>query len=239
MVSRTERVRAYFRNPDTYLSDNHNIASRAVLVREMLGDIRSQRILDLGCGDGTLSLQFVLQNNQVTMVDLSQAMLDRARSRTPEHLRSRVRYVYSDLLELPLEDPYDIVLCIGVLAHVGSVDQTIDKISRLLRAGGRCILQITDSSRSLTRLIHSYYSLRERLRSRVGYSLNRMTVDETLAVAARHSLRLVSVRRHALLFPGMGRLPSHWLLEYDLFVMSHPLLSRYGSSALLLLEKRH
>jgi 2-polyprenyl-3-methyl-5-hydroxy-6-metoxy-1,4-benzoquinol methylase len=118
MPSKSAKVEAFFSDPDPYLRNNCAIAVRSTLVKDLLGEIRHSRILDLGCGDGSVSVHFLAQRNSVTMLDLSWAMLERARANTPPEYRSRVDYVNADLLDFEAERPYDVVLCIGVLAHV-------------------------------------------------------------------------------------------------------------------------
>jgi hypothetical protein len=110
-------------------------------------------------------------------------------------------------------------------------------VADLLRVGGRCVVQITDSNRGLGRLHYLYYSARASLTGSIGYSLNETTLPQIISMAACNCLELTSIRRHSLLLPGMGKLPARWLLKYELFVLRSRILSRYGASALLLFEK--
>ncbi|MBI4521774.1 MAG: hypothetical protein HY701_13110 [Gemmatimonadetes bacterium] len=53
---REERVRAFFQQPDRYLGKSFVVRVRQRIVRDLLGDLRNQRILDVGCGDGRVSM---------------------------------------------------------------------------------------------------------------------------------------------------------------------------------------
>src|ERR1043166_2404326 len=97
MNSTTERAKVFFHNPDLYLTKNYDISLRAAIVKQLLGEINNCRILDLGCGDGTISSQFLPANNHVTMVDMSAEMLERAKRATPEEYVAQVEYVHSDI----------------------------------------------------------------------------------------------------------------------------------------------
>ena len=84
--SRLERARTHFANPSPYLTGNYYISLRARIVKQLLGEISNCRILDLGCGDGTISLQFLAANNHITLVDSSDGMLERAKLNTRANL---------------------------------------------------------------------------------------------------------------------------------------------------------
>ena len=116
MTTRTERAKTFFSNPDLYLRGNHRVSLRAHFVRELLGDVRNSRILDLGCGDGRISAQFLPAGNHVTMLDLSDGMLERVKNNVPTEYAARVNYVKSDIFAFNPGAVYDVVLCIGVLA---------------------------------------------------------------------------------------------------------------------------
>ena len=87
MSTRTERAKTFFGNPDLYLRGNHRVSLRAHFVRGLLGDVRNSRILDLGCGDGRISAQFLPAGNHVTMLDLSDRMLERVKNNVPPSTR--------------------------------------------------------------------------------------------------------------------------------------------------------
>lgn len=83
---------------------------------DRLGDRRS--ILLLGEGDGRCLAQLLTAAPAATVVcvDLSAAMLDRARARVGEANRPRVRFAQADLLADPLpEGPFDAVVTCFVL----------------------------------------------------------------------------------------------------------------------------
>jgi cyclopropane fatty-acyl-phospholipid synthase-like methyltransferase len=232
MDSRTSRVRAFFQT-GSYLATRAPIAVRVELVHELLGDLDDARILDLGCGDGSLSLQYAARSS-ITLVDLSTNMLERARENTPRGARERVRYVNSAADAFTSEQPFDVVLCIGLLAHVASIDQTVAKVASLVRPGGRCIFQITDRDRLMGRALSGLFGLRTRIRNSAGYDLTPTGSAELVRIASRHGLRQLDERRTWSILPGMRFLPDEVLLRYQRNTSRNPLLSRRGAEALLL-----
>jgi 2-polyprenyl-3-methyl-5-hydroxy-6-metoxy-1,4-benzoquinol methylase len=227
MTSHASAVRRYF-DTDDYLRNKCLLPIRARLVHELVGDIRNCQVLDLGGGDGTISRQFVA-NNRVTLVDLSAAMLDRAR-RT---LGSRARYVQVDALRWRPDHLYDVVLCIGIVAHVESPTRLVAQLAAVTRPGGRCVIQVTDAGRPLGWMLSRY----ARVRRPHGYPLKRTTAKDLIEIAAAYQLDAVAERRYGLLIPGTGRLPPGLRTRLEERFASKP-LSRIASDALILLERR-
>jgi SAM-dependent methyltransferase len=101
-----------------------------VLLRA-IAEVRPHRVLDAGCGDGTL-LSLVAAP-EVVCVDQSPAAVEAARARG---LDARV----ADIQELPFRDgEFDVVMCNHVLYHVPDRDRAIAELARVLRAGGRFV----------------------------------------------------------------------------------------------------
>jgi len=198
-------VREFFET-DAYLTRNPIVLIRARLVAELLTDLHGARVLDLGCGDGSVSLPLRVAGNDVTLVDFSEKMLRRARDSATSASWGKAEYVNADVLDWEPEGVYEAVLCIGLLAHVSSVELLLKRAATATRPGGHCILQITDSGHPLGWLLTHY----ARVRQREGYRLNELTRQKLVALAARYGLMPVGSRRYGLLLPGTGRLPSHW-----------------------------
>src|SRR5262245_44365706 len=128
-VSRADAVRRFFDVPQRYLARDYNIRARAYIVSKLLGDLREKKILDIGCGDGSISRQFLSNSNQLTLLDMSENMLQLAKRQTPQQYVQSTRYINSDFVQCGFVGEFDLVLCLGVLAHVNSVPETIQAIS--------------------------------------------------------------------------------------------------------------
>jgi len=121
---------------DAYLANNPIIPIRARFVSELLSDLRNGSVLDLGCGDGSVSRGLLDSGNDLTLVDFSEAMLRRAQESEPRSAVGRVRYVHSDILEWSAERSYDAVLCIGLLALSRRPSAPWSSLRRQLNQGG-------------------------------------------------------------------------------------------------------
>jgi SAM-dependent methyltransferase len=108
---------------------------RALL--EAIGEIAGKRVLDLGCGDGELSLQLVDRGADVTGLDISPGMVEVARRRL-ERFRpdAAVRFTAAPIESSDLEPgSFDVVAGKWILHHLDLRDGT-DAIDALLKPGG-------------------------------------------------------------------------------------------------------
>jgi 2-polyprenyl-3-methyl-5-hydroxy-6-metoxy-1,4-benzoquinol methylase len=173
-----------------------------------------ERILDIGCGDGSMSLPLLTSGNRLTLVDLSSSMLSFARSNVPRELLANVEIVNEDFTRARLEpQSYDLILCIGVLAHAESPVALIEKIISLLRPGGTIIMESTDASHFLSPLVVLYHRLWGMFRPQ-GYALNLISSAEVIEIFRRLHFKLSSIYRYNLPgFPGMDRLIPQGMLH--------------------------
>lgn len=102
----------------------------------------AKHVLDLGCGAGNYTLRLLqeLPNLHVTLVDLSQPMLDRARERISAVTSGTIDQRQGDIrdLDIPAEST-DIILASAVLHHLRTDDEwesVFRKLVAALRPGG-------------------------------------------------------------------------------------------------------
>lgn len=113
----------------------------------------ARSMLDVGCGAGNYTLKLLerLPSLDVTLIDLSQPMLDRARQRVTPQTSGTVTTVQSDVRDLDLgEGQFDIILAAAVLHHLRTEDEwreVFAKFHRALLPGGSIwIFDLVESS---------------------------------------------------------------------------------------------
>jgi cyclopropane-fatty-acyl-phospholipid synthase len=120
-------------------------------VCEKLALEAGERVLDIGCGWGSLALHAAERHGvHVTGITLSQPQADLARRRVREQgLEHLVDIRMADYRELE-DKPFDAIASIGMVEHVGAsnIDLYARQALRLLRPGGRFL------NHGITRMRH-------------------------------------------------------------------------------------
>jgi trans-aconitate 2-methyltransferase len=103
---------------------------------ELRGD---EVAVDGGCGTGRVTAELVerLPGGRVIAVDGSEAMVAKAR----EGLGDRADYLVSDLVELELDEPVDLVFSTATFHWIGDHDRLFGRLRDALKPGGRLVAQ--------------------------------------------------------------------------------------------------
>ena len=98
------------------------------------------RVLDSCCGTGDLAIAAAAAGGNVTGVDFSKPMLERARRKAPE-----LEWIEGDALALPFADESFDAATVGFgVGNLSELDKGLHELRRVLRPGGRlAILEIT------------------------------------------------------------------------------------------------
>lgn len=112
-----------------------------------MGELRGgERVVDVGSGGGIDSLvaaRMVGPTGRVVGVDMTPAMLERARAAATESGQANVEFREAYMEELPVPDGWaDVVISNGVLNLTPDKQKALGEMFRVLRPGGR--LQIAD-----------------------------------------------------------------------------------------------
>lgn len=116
----------------------------------LLGDVRGQRILELGCGGGQCSIAFARAGAHAVGLDLSDAQVDFARQLAAAE-RLPVEFVQGDAADLrPFADAsFDLVFSAYALQYIEPVAHCLAEVARVLRAGGRLVFSLDHPLRSV------------------------------------------------------------------------------------------
>ena len=112
-----------------------------------LGALRpGEHVLDIGCGAGMDTLvaaQMVGAGGTVTGIDMTPAMVAKARRSVAETGLANVTIVEGSAEDLPFESAsFDVVISNGVIDLIPDKDAVFSEIARALRPGGR--IQLAD-----------------------------------------------------------------------------------------------
>lgn len=109
------------------------------------------RLLDLGCGLGTVAISAAQLGYEVTASDVSPVAIAQARHRAGA---APIAFVADDVLASKLEGPFDVIVDRAVLhtLPVATHDRYLRQVTRLLKPGARLLLKVhadPDASRRL------------------------------------------------------------------------------------------
>src|SRR3977135_3330645 len=121
-------------NSETYRQHAPYVPSLGAAVLELLAPRPGERILDIGCGEGTPTGRIVARGATVVGIDSSQDMIAAARARGLD-----VRLLNAETL--PFENEFDAVFSNAGLHWVRNHDALLDGVARALRRGGRFVAE--------------------------------------------------------------------------------------------------
>jgi len=121
-------------NANNYNKHADFVSILATPVVELLNPQKDEKILDLGCGDGTLAVEIEKLGAKVIAVDFSEDMVEKTKEKGIE------AYVMS-ATELNFQDVFDAVFSNAVLHWVKDPEIALGKIYNALKDDGRFIAE--------------------------------------------------------------------------------------------------
>lgn len=201
---------------------------------------RSGRLLDCATGTGEISEAIYAsgQFGDATFVDVSSEMLRQAQARLNHCSGRNLRFVQADifryLTDLPAGVKFDLIACLGLIAHTGRLEELLRSVRAHLTDGGRILLQtsfVDHWGNRLWRLL-----LERRAIRRHGYALSYYTRQQISDAVHRTQLTVFDVRRYGVGIPFLEKV-APWA-NYRFEVSFSSWASRKGVEAIYLLGKR-
>jgi 2-polyprenyl-3-methyl-5-hydroxy-6-metoxy-1,4-benzoquinol methylase len=129
----------YQKGEATYFSkfeNGNNKSENEEIVLKHLGDLKGKRVLDVGCGTGSLVHKIADAGALKSIgIDYSETAIKTANEMHPH---PNVKYLSMDF-NLWME-PVDIIICCGTFEHLDNPQEMMNKMNSLLSPGGTIIL---------------------------------------------------------------------------------------------------
>ncbi len=109
-------------------------------VEKQIDLLSDKEILDFGGGTGLLTLPLAKQAKSVTLVDISEKMLEQARLKAEQQDIKNIQILEQDLLANPLEQQFDLIVVSRVLHHMPDLDATLAMFYHHLRENGQVLI---------------------------------------------------------------------------------------------------
>ena len=106
-------------------------------VEKQIDLLSDKEILDFGGGTGLLTLPLAKQAKSVTLVDISEKMLEQARLKAEQQDIKNIQFLEQDLLVNPLEQQFDLIVVSRVLHHMPDLDAALAMFCQHLKKDGQ------------------------------------------------------------------------------------------------------
>ncbi len=169
------------------------------LLLELIGDLRGQTVLDVGCGDGELAVALWERGARVSGIDASAAMIAAARQRALRQ-GADITFAVGTAERLPFAPAvFNCVVAVTVLCFVDDAALALDEIGRVLRPGGRLVIGELGQ--------WSTWAAERRLRGSLGHPVwgraRFRTADELRDLVGKAGLTVQDLRG-AIFYPPCG-----------------------------------
>lgn len=94
---------------------------RALMLAQLPEDLRGARVLDAGCGTGTMAVELAQRGADVVAVDISPALVGIAEQRMPANLAGNITWVAGDMLD-STTGVFDYILAMDSMIYYSALD---------------------------------------------------------------------------------------------------------------------
>ena len=145
-------------------------------IMEWLNPEEGERILDVACGVGELSLKIARRGGEIYGIDMSEDAIDFAK-RLSGRAKIACEFKIGDAEHLPYpDDNFDKIVCSSSLEHFKDDSQALQEMRRVLKPKGRIVLTVD----SLTYPISNELKDKHREMCFVAHYYTLETLEETL-----------------------------------------------------------
>ncbi len=196
---------------------------------------KSDKVLDIGCGVGTLCLYCANKGNNVLGIDISDKAIESSRESTNFLKLKKARF---ETVNFPEENPsgkFDFVILTEVLEHLKDDELAIKKIHLLLNKNGRVLISTPSQSAPLNKIGYA-----REFDKKVGH-FRRYKLDQLTNLLNKEGFTILEsqkiegvIRNFLFLNPLAGklvRLLNHFsLLSNGMTVVDNLSLKLFGNS---------
>jgi SAM-dependent methyltransferase len=236
------QVESYSENFEPSLTaTNHSFQRRLESACELSRNSRG-RLLDCATGSGEITAAILrsCQFESADLIDISGKMLARTRGAVlVTGTDADCTFEKADVFDYlgRFSDSgrlYDLILCLGLIAHTGRLDELLHLAGQCLSAqGGRLLLQSTLLDHWGTRLVRLL--TKRRYEKQKGYAISYYRLSDLRRAIEQNGLRVVDERRFGLSIPFGDRIwpAANFFAERAARAWSR----RHGAEIVLALER--
>lgn len=219
---------------------NFGFRERLTLAVQITDHI-SGRLFDCACGTGEITTAILSSKRfkNATIVDLSPRMLEMAQQHIETQLKMsdvcNLEFFPSDIFAFDAQShigQYDLVLCLGLIAHTGRLGDLLVKLKTLVSPSGTILLQSSLLDHVGNRMVRSF--TQERYYRKHGYHISYFRHQDIVQAAQKSGLVVTAARRFTFGFPFGDRLCAR--INYHLENIMRKWSCSHGAEALYVLK---
>jgi 2-polyprenyl-3-methyl-5-hydroxy-6-metoxy-1,4-benzoquinol methylase len=199
------------------------------------------KILDIGCGAGTISFYLAKKGNEVMGIDISEKAIDACMKSTKKLNLNNINFKKMNFpYEIPNEK-YDIVLCIETIEHLKDDSLALKRVFSLLKPNGVLILSTPSSNAPLFRMGYA-----NQFDKRVGH-LRRYSIADLIKKFHLAGFEVIEtkkteglIRNFLFLNPIAGKLVRYIKYPFSsiINIVDYLCLKLFGESDLFIIAKK-
>ena len=138
----------------------------AELATAGLARVSEALVVDVACGPGTFTRPFAPRVRRAVGVDLTPAMIEKARAEAARAGIANIEFVTGDVYTLPFADSVaGVVACGYAFHHMTEPARALAEMARVLRPGGRVAIADIADPRRLSSALETVSASKARLNS--------------------------------------------------------------------------
>jgi len=193
-MKKKNKIRAYEEFHKNTLSQAHIINRNNFTYKIILNVVSRhleppKKILDIGCGAGTLSTYLASQGNDVNGIDISSNAIKKCQE-SARHLK--IKNLLFEKMNFPNQIPrfkYDFIICSEVIEHLSDDEMALKTIFSLLNPKGIAIISTPSKNAPIYKLGFAY-----EFDKRVGH-LRRYSVDELKKKCKNSGFTILEIKK--------------------------------------------
>jgi ubiquinone/menaquinone biosynthesis C-methylase UbiE len=180
---------------------NHLFRTRLRLACELAAPC-SGKLLECATGTGEITGAILSSGSfySAIIIDISSNMLRHAETHLETHRsRCQMKFMQSDIFDFNGDSSgpkFDLIVCLGLIPHVGHVEELLKQLKTQLSESGKILCQITLGDHPCTRLVRAL--TQHRYFRKHGYRIFYYSRTQFEQMCTNAGLRIVDSRRHAL-----------------------------------------
>ncbi|UYP01332.1 class I SAM-dependent methyltransferase [Oceanotoga sp. DSM 15011] len=129
----------------------YNIERAKIISDELINSIETNKdfeVLDFGCGTGLISFNLKDYFKSITLVDLSQGMIDKVNEKISVYNTNNMKAFKTDINAEGLKNMnFDLIYTSMALHHIIDVKKTLKELHKVLKDNGKlCIIELCEEN---------------------------------------------------------------------------------------------